>query len=572
MGYKLSEAARVREERLQKAILAYNEGQYSSYRKAAEAFEVSHDTLRRRIGGGRTAAEAKETCQLLSREEEAKLAQYILLYGAGGAPVSPALAVEMAHAVMARRFKHGGGVEARSGSIGEQWFHRFLRRNPTLQSLYARKLDQHRFNGANPAVLQHWFDAVSEMMAENNYHPKDIWNMDESGFAVGTSQTTRVLVKRGAKQPVKSHVGKQEWITDIECINAAGQALSPMLIFKARNFNAAWVPPELGLPDSWHFAVSESGWTTDALGLTWLTEVFEPESSGIAAGQRRLLIMDGHGSHIRSDFIIHCIEHGIDFMIMPAHCSHLLQPLDVGVFSDFKRAHGQEMDRYSRLSSQRITKTEWLEMYARARAKSMTARNIRTGWKYSGLQPLNPALVLEKVSIHTVEGERPETPLHQLLPPASEQLRSSPLQGTELHQTNQVLRRALESGTGLVTPTKRYISRIANLSEAQQTEITLLRKQVEEQAELLARKKTLNKGKRVQLEGVHVYSTAEVLRICQEAEAATERSRKKPRAAQDLDLAQDSLSGQPTPEQAQTADPGPSQQIYAPFQPRLSLC
>jgi hypothetical protein len=31
------------------------------------------------------------------------------------------------------------------------------------------------------------------------------------------------------------------------------------------------------------------------------------------------------------------MEHIIDLLIMPPHCSHVLQPLDVGVFSAFKR-------------------------------------------------------------------------------------------------------------------------------------------------------------------------------------------------------------------------------------------
>jgi hypothetical protein len=31
------------------------------------------------------------------------------------------------------------------------------------------------------------------------------------------------------------------------------------------------------------------------------------------------------------------MEHIIDLLIMPPHCSHVLQPLDVGVFPAFKR-------------------------------------------------------------------------------------------------------------------------------------------------------------------------------------------------------------------------------------------
>jgi hypothetical protein len=35
--------------------------------------------------------------------------------------------------------------------------------------------------------------------------------------------------------------GKREWVTDIECINAAGGALPPLLIFKGAEINARWL-------------------------------------------------------------------------------------------------------------------------------------------------------------------------------------------------------------------------------------------------------------------------------------------------------------------------------------------
>jgi hypothetical protein len=47
----------------------------------------------------------------------------------------------------------------------------------------------------------------------------------------------------------------------------------------------------------------------------------------------------------------HCMENDIDLLIMPAHCSHLFQPLDVGVFAAYKGAHSQKTDAVDRLSS-----------------------------------------------------------------------------------------------------------------------------------------------------------------------------------------------------------------------------
>jgi len=39
-----------------------------------------------------------------------------------------------------------------------------------------------------------WFDAVTELQIQHRYSPDCIYNMDKSGFAVSTSQSSRALV------------------------------------------------------------------------------------------------------------------------------------------------------------------------------------------------------------------------------------------------------------------------------------------------------------------------------------------------------------------------------------------
>ncbi|KAK4098673.1 DDE-domain-containing protein, partial [Parathielavia hyrcaniae] len=75
--------------------------------------------------------------------------------------------------------------------------------------------------------------------------------------------------------------------------------------------------------------VSDNGWTTDELTFEWLQEVFEPQTRNRTVGQYRLLILDGHGSHLTPAFDKFCTEHRILTECMPPHSSHYLQPLDV---------------------------------------------------------------------------------------------------------------------------------------------------------------------------------------------------------------------------------------------------
>ena len=64
--------------------------------------------------------------------------------------------------------------------------------------------------------------------------------MDESRFDIGDSQSSRTLINVCEKLSWKVIQSKQEWVTAIECINAAGADLSPLFIFKTKNTNSAW--------------------------------------------------------------------------------------------------------------------------------------------------------------------------------------------------------------------------------------------------------------------------------------------------------------------------------------------
>jgi len=98
---------------------------------------------------------------------------------------------------------------------------------------------------------------------------------------------------------------------------------------------------------------------------------------------------------------------------------------------------------------------------------------------------------------------------------------------TELRESNAAFKSALAEVPGLPSPAKRYAGRIARLTEALNTEVTVLRSQLDEKDKILRTRKSRKTGKRVRLEGVFVYSTEEVLDVAREAEAA--RAAKKPR-------------------------------------------
>ena len=84
---------------------------------------------------------------------------------------------------------------------------------------------------------------------------------------------------------------------------------------------------------------------------------------------------------------------------MPAHSSHLLQPLDIGCFSVLKRVYSKEIESDIRAGVNSITKLDFLEAYPITRAQSYKAETIKNSFAAAGLVPFNPKTVIETLDI-----------------------------------------------------------------------------------------------------------------------------------------------------------------------------
>ena len=140
----------------------------------------------------------------------------------------------------------------------------------------------------------------------------------------------------------------------LECICADGTILNPLGIFRGQNVLQGWIPDNV--INSWYFSTNTKGWTSNLHGLEWLKRVFEPQTRTKARGQQRLLICDGHDSHISRSFISHCIQNRITLLILPPHTSHILQPLDVSIFGPLKRRLTTALAYLNQAQLTRITK------------------------------------------------------------------------------------------------------------------------------------------------------------------------------------------------------------------------
>ncbi|KAK4690099.1 hypothetical protein P7C73_g7, partial [Tremellales sp. Uapishka_1] len=487
-------------------------------KEIAAKYGLVHSTLYRRVRKGVSAPRrAHPSQQALTPQEEEALVEYINSTCRQGHPINPSDAVEIANYLRGNRLLLDGVPTKELPPLGKNWTAGFWKRHEQVRSSFSRVVDSARYKSASRAKLEPYYDEVSALMARNEYLPCNIYNMDETGHAMGTTQSSRVLTiveprtngPRRVAKAAKTGGEKGETVTTLECVSASGRVLPYLVIFKGqKGYNLPWMPQGVDL-EGWAFTATPSGWTNDEVGFLWLETVFQPATKPADANTRRLLIMDGHSSHTKGPVIGFCILNKIDLVILPAHTSHVTQPLDVGIFAPLKAAMARETDRRARLKKGKVSKREWTAWLAAARATAMNERNIRVGWRKTGLHPFSPDYFFSQL-------DRPPTP-----PP-----RSTPLSRTPLASISSENLEFLEQHSqNMNTPVKERFHILTEVVEGLKTHTVMVEKQLKELGDAMNPPTKRRAGMTVENVGTHVFSSFDVLRRAQEAERAT-KSRK----------------------------------------------
>jgi hypothetical protein len=154
--------------------------------------------------------------------------------------------------------------------LGKNWVTKFIKRHESIKSRFARKYNYQRALCEDPKVIKQWFETLEALRKQNGIQDEDIYNFDETGFAMGLIATSRVITRAEMLgKPRLIQPGQREWVTAIECIRLKGYVVPPTIIFKGKVYIEGWFE-ELGLPGDWRIELSANGWTTDQITLQWL--------------------------------------------------------------------------------------------------------------------------------------------------------------------------------------------------------------------------------------------------------------------------------------------------------------
>ena len=87
---------------------------------------------------------------------------------------------------------------------------------------------------------------------------QNIYNIDETGFGIGTDECSRVIIDHNIlKTCYKTHPRWQKWVLVVECIYADKTTVPPLFLFEREGVNVNCIVKSI--TDNWYFAASSNG-------------------------------------------------------------------------------------------------------------------------------------------------------------------------------------------------------------------------------------------------------------------------------------------------------------------------
>jgi hypothetical protein len=222
-------------------------------------------------------------------------------------------------------------------------------------------------------------------------------------------------------------------VTVLETINPMGKSTPPLLISKGKHFTEGQLPPDsILLPgDDLFLGKSDSAFTNSELTLAWLEHSFIPSSRRISNGKEvwRLLILDGHASHVAWNFINKAYENHVIVLFLPSKSTNLLQPCDLNFFSVVKGKYRRALLARFYEGKTRLFWSDFLDLYLSARRESLSPQVCEKAFADAGIWPFYPQKyqesdLFQQTQSQTLASSPPPCPS----PPATQQTPSLSLQ------------------------------------------------------------------------------------------------------------------------------------------------
>ena len=353
-----------------------------SVRRAAVQYDIPSSTLHDRISG-KVSGAVSGPPRYLDEEEERELVEFLLGCAEVGYPKTVKEVRAMVGKIVAKKQHQDIGSTA---PVSHGWWEKFQKRHQELSLRSSETLSQRRAVAMSPAVLNKYFDLLEDTVKGNDLHkrPALIFNCDESGFPLVHRPGKRIAGK-GQKHALTVTSDSKSRVTVLACVNAAGYAIPPLVIYARANLTKLLYQGEI--PGTMYALSPGSGWMDGITFYEWFEHHFLEYAP---SGRPLLLLLDGHSSHYNPEFIRFAAQKGVIVFALPPNTTHISQPLDGVCFKALKQCWDEQCNSFmSDNPGKTVTLYQFSELFAAAWKKAMTPQNITSSFRATGVFPVN---------------------------------------------------------------------------------------------------------------------------------------------------------------------------------------
>ena len=371
---------------MRKALFSVSSGKSTSLRKAADENDLSYSFLYRRWSGEVDLYKVKGPTTIFSEAEEEKMALWLSEMAQRGLGLRMFEFLDFVEDIVKREKRN---TPFKNGRPGKKWYYAFMQRNKHIISSRTETDLEMKRSKVTKEKTDLWYSKFRDFLIENNLieAPSRIWNADEAGFNMGSNKSKVIGPSRKDLNVPHITSGKQR-LTVMFCGNAAGQMMPPYFIYpepKPKGYN-----PLNGALEGSDIAFTKKGWMNNVTFSKFIDH-FDKH-----AGRERpvVLLFDSVSIHIDPDLFVKGKDKGIEMYRIVPNATHLMQPLDKGVFGPLKTKWHITCRKFTRENPGKcIGKENFAQKLTEAYLQFYRPLTVMNAFKSSGIYPVDSTVI-----------------------------------------------------------------------------------------------------------------------------------------------------------------------------------
>lgn len=393
---------------MERALIEVKSGR-CTVRQAAKEFGVPKSSLGDRVSGRVAPGSRSGPAQLITSADEELLVEFSLYISKHGFPLTKQQLVSFASSIYKRQHRR-----VAFSKLGQTWWLNFRKRqekNINIQP--ADNVVRGRTVCVRKEAVDQFFHLLSTVMDAHGLRdkPHQIFNCNETGFQLGRK---RVILPKSVSLGYKPAPGLRDHISVLACFSAAGEDIPPFIIY-SKAYPGGVCYKTQGPPNAL-YGWSDSGCINSDLFKKWFLKHFLLHAPKV---RPLLLIFDGHKSPVNLEVVEAARKEDVILLCLPPHCSHVLQPLDAGLFVLLKQRFAALLgDGCATDTHVAVSKKEFSGVFKgtyQVVKEEEGVRTVKEGFRKCGMYPVN----------HFAISEGHLMPMHGMGPAAGPSLSTS---------------------------------------------------------------------------------------------------------------------------------------------------